>query len=159
MPKASWKDIAELIGIAAIVASLIFVGLQMRQAQQIAIAETYQQETASTYARAELAAMNAPLVEKANRGEGLTEAEYFVLSEYATARWNHAFFSRSHQSFLGRNTGGPIASVVLMICENPGLADIWADQSARMVVNSGPDGQLTQFVNEVNQAVSSRCGE
>ena len=27
----NWKDIAELIGIAAIVASLVFVGLQMRQ--------------------------------------------------------------------------------------------------------------------------------
>ena len=37
-----WKDIAELIGIAAIVASLIFVGLQMKQSQEIAIADQYQ---------------------------------------------------------------------------------------------------------------------
>ena len=39
MRKADWKSIAELIGIAAIVASLLFVGLQMRQSQEIAIAE------------------------------------------------------------------------------------------------------------------------
>lgn len=31
MNKPSWKDIAELVGIAAIVASLVFVGVQIRQ--------------------------------------------------------------------------------------------------------------------------------
>jgi len=38
----NWKDIAELVGIAAIVASLIFVGLQMQQTQKIALAAAYQ---------------------------------------------------------------------------------------------------------------------
>ena len=42
MKKKDWKDIAELIGIAAIVASLIFVGLQMKQTQEIALADAYQ---------------------------------------------------------------------------------------------------------------------
>lgn len=37
-----WKDLVELIGIVAIVASLLFVGLQMKQSQDIAIAEQYQ---------------------------------------------------------------------------------------------------------------------
>lgn len=37
------KDIAEMIGIAAIVLSLIFVGLQMKQSQEIAIAAQYQE--------------------------------------------------------------------------------------------------------------------
>ena len=35
MSKTGWKDIAELIGIAAIVASLVFVGLELRQTQQV----------------------------------------------------------------------------------------------------------------------------
>ena len=42
MIKSDWKAIAELIGIAAIVASLIFVGLQMKQSHEIAIADQYQ---------------------------------------------------------------------------------------------------------------------
>ena len=42
MKQHDWKAIAELIGIAAIVASLIFVGLQMKQSQDIAIADQYQ---------------------------------------------------------------------------------------------------------------------
>ncbi len=42
MAKSNWKDIAEIIGIAAIVASLIFVGLQMKQSHEIALADQYQ---------------------------------------------------------------------------------------------------------------------
>jgi hypothetical protein len=43
MSPGNWKDIAELIGIAAIVASLIFVGLQMQQSQEIAMGAQYQE--------------------------------------------------------------------------------------------------------------------
>ena len=41
MPKIGLKDTVELAGIAAIVASLVFVGLQIRQEQEIAIVDTY----------------------------------------------------------------------------------------------------------------------
>ncbi len=43
MSSGHWKDIAELIGITAIVASLIFVGLQMQQSQEIAMGAQYQE--------------------------------------------------------------------------------------------------------------------
>lgn len=42
------KEIAELIGIAAIVASLIFVGIQMRQTHEIAIANQYHSRAEAT---------------------------------------------------------------------------------------------------------------
>lgn len=41
LKKVDWKGTAELIGLAAIVASLIFVGLQMRQDQEIAETQAY----------------------------------------------------------------------------------------------------------------------
>jgi hypothetical protein len=47
MQRTNWKDIAELVGIAAIVASLIFVGLQMKQSQEIALSAAYQARTAT----------------------------------------------------------------------------------------------------------------
>lgn len=47
MKSASWKDIAELVAITAVVASLIFVGLQMRQTQEIAQATLYQMRSDS----------------------------------------------------------------------------------------------------------------
>ena len=43
MPSGNWRDIAELIGIGAIVASLIFVGLQLQQSQEIAVGSQYQE--------------------------------------------------------------------------------------------------------------------
>ncbi|MDX2478727.1 MAG: hypothetical protein QNK24_00150, partial [Desulfuromusa sp.] len=45
---SKWKDIAELIGITAIVLSLVFVGLQLRQSQLIAHSEIALQELEST---------------------------------------------------------------------------------------------------------------
>lgn len=45
MSKMSWKEIAEIIGVTAIVASLVFVGVELRQARQIAIADVYQQRS------------------------------------------------------------------------------------------------------------------
>ena len=39
MPGYNWKDIAELVGMTAIVASLIFVGLQLKQDRDLAITE------------------------------------------------------------------------------------------------------------------------
>lgn len=41
MKTNDWKSIAELIGLAAIVASLLFVGLQMKQSQEIALSQTH----------------------------------------------------------------------------------------------------------------------
>ena len=41
MKSGDWKSTAELIGISAIVASLIFVGLQMRQSQEIALSQAH----------------------------------------------------------------------------------------------------------------------
>ena len=42
MQFSKWKDIAELVGLVAIVASLVFVGLQLKQGQEIALATQYQ---------------------------------------------------------------------------------------------------------------------
>ena len=42
MQFSKWKEVAELVGLGAIVASLIFVGLQLKQSQEIALANQYQ---------------------------------------------------------------------------------------------------------------------
>ena len=42
MKNVTWKTVIETAGILAIVVSLVFVGLQLRQSQEIAIAAQYQ---------------------------------------------------------------------------------------------------------------------
>jgi hypothetical protein len=43
-----WKDVAELVGIAAIVASLLFVALQLKQSHEIALATQFQARAEAT---------------------------------------------------------------------------------------------------------------
>jgi hypothetical protein len=45
MGDLSWRQSAELVGMAAIVASLVFVGLQLKQSQDIAISTQYNSRT------------------------------------------------------------------------------------------------------------------
>jgi hypothetical protein len=65
LKSTNWKDTAELIGIAAIVASLIFVGWQMKQDRDIALAATYQERASATVAAA---------VSQANNPVGISAA-------------------------------------------------------------------------------------
>ena len=97
MKNTSWKDIAELIGIAAIVASLIFVGLQMRQTHEIALATLYQMR--SDAAREVRVAFLDPSkiyesVDKARAGEQLTDSDIRGFRSIAAITLNH--FENSH---------------------------------------------------------------
>jgi hypothetical protein len=48
MKMTDWKTTAELTGIAAIVASLVFAGLQLKLSQDIAVAAQYHDRAALT---------------------------------------------------------------------------------------------------------------
>ena len=84
MDTSKLNDWMQVIGIFAVVASLIFVGLEMRQAQVISMSQTYQSRTAaaaewnSAFA-ANPAALSA--FRKASEGneEGITTQEYDAL--------------------------------------------------------------------------------
>lgn len=45
LKRIDWRTSAELVGLAAIVVSLIFVGIELRQSQKIALAAQYQART------------------------------------------------------------------------------------------------------------------
>ncbi len=80
MRSTHWKDIAEVSGMAAIVASLAFVGLELRQSRQIAIADIYQQQSAlavqiQTRASEEL---YSRVLMKSVSGEPMSEAEAMI---------------------------------------------------------------------------------
>ncbi len=159
MRKADWKDIAEFVGIAAIVGSLIFVGLQMRQAQEIAIADGYTALQSSSYARSELLSANADLVEKANRGDALSEAEAFALDGFVTAIWHAEFFATARWEYLGRSTRGSEELLTDFFCENPGLIQSWRDGSDWQRDIGAPTNILSEFVARMDRRLASRCGK
>lgn len=75
MKEKNWKGIVELIGIAAIVGSLIFVGLQVRQDQQIAIAATFSTAIEATSNLATLIETNSETWKKGLDGGELSAAD------------------------------------------------------------------------------------
>ena len=100
MKNVTWMDVIVVVGIVAIVGSLIFVGMQMRQSQRIATADYYQQQAVAARENSELALMHSDLVAKANRGEILTDADSFVLNKYVISQWQSAFFSKRRSEYL-----------------------------------------------------------
>ncbi len=105
MKKKDWKDTAELIGIAAIVASLIFVGLELRQSQEIALSEAYQArasiEVANASAMASIPEYLSGLAKIVDGGStaDLTSAEYIAHQHYLAAMlgiWENDFYQ--HES-------------------------------------------------------------
>ena len=56
-----WKDVADLVGVAAIVASLIFVGLQLKQDRKLGMADITSARTESAVVFTQLVIDNREL--------------------------------------------------------------------------------------------------
>lgn len=80
MTRSDWKDVAEFVGIIAIVASLIFVGLELKQGHDIARADVHLQRAALAMAANQ--SVNDPAVQavitKVIAGDSLTVGERLV---------------------------------------------------------------------------------
>lgn len=100
MASRKFKETAELVGIASLVASLIFVGLELRQSHQVALAEVYQArsglaiEVQSTYLASERL---QDAVIKMLAGDALTPAERLLV----TRSWNPwlTYFENNHYQY------------------------------------------------------------
>jgi hypothetical protein len=123
----NWKDVAEFIGIAAIVASLIFVGLQLRQDFGIARSQVWSERN---MLRAELASLiteNPEVWTKGLNGDDLSEPE---TAQFEAIFVVYLFKESTH--FLQRNDGispGPPEDLshqfASMIMTFPGLGSVW----------------------------------
>ncbi len=96
----NWKDGAELVGIVAIVASLVFVGIQLKQSQDIAASQIYQERTNASVAAAIAIAQNKDIISAMVKGgsndfESITSAEQIAtviaISGYAML-WDNAYY-------------------------------------------------------------------
>ena len=129
MTPRHWKDIVEIVGIAAIIASLIFVGLQLKQEQQIALSEIIQADEGSS-TRLDLAVVeNADLWLKANSGELLTERESLIMNRLVAAMYRRASKEVQMRRNLGQYADFAIIDFAIELHENPGARSIWEEQA------------------------------
>lgn len=86
MKTVTWREAFELVGIVAVVASLVFVGLQLQQSHEIALAEIYQMRT-STVADLNLEMAANPLIVAAHTKRNDDRlAEIDAAEQYAASR-------------------------------------------------------------------------
>ncbi|NIU08769.1 MAG: hypothetical protein GWN81_07945 [Phycisphaerae bacterium] len=104
MNTTDWKGYAELVGIAAIVASLIFVGVQLQQDRQIAIGEALT-NFAESYSNVLLQSSEyAEILAKTQSEDKLTDAELIVLRHLVEVQEMNAYLqSAAIQSFSDRS--------------------------------------------------------
>ena len=106
MNRTNWKEYAELIGIAAIVASLIFVGQQMRLDRRIAIGGAWLQHVESQQSLAELINENSELWIRGLNGEELSPVDELKFDEIVFAVQS-GFTSRYARSAMGIRDAAP----------------------------------------------------
>ena len=126
MNTANWKDIVELAGIAAIVASLIFVGIELRQSQRIAYAEQEGAQIADFLVRDELISSKANLIIKLNQGEELSDVEEIEAERLILSIYSMSFFTNQRAFYLDHpGVGVPEQSLAILLYQNPGLRTLW----------------------------------
>jgi len=157
MNTTNWKDIAELLGIAAIVASLIFVGMQLRQDRQIANSDSLAAEQILDIEVAALIDQRRDVWRKGLTGEPLSEDEKvsFDLMAYALFR-QHANDFRRQLEFGRAGESFIVKSYAFFIYQNMGLR-AWFDslvnvRAHRNLAFGGP-ADVRFFPSIVNDAL------
>ena len=158
MAKASWRDTAELVGIIAIVASLVFVGLQLRQEQRIGQSQIGQADEASSTLLDLAIAENADIWLKSNNGEPLTKRDDLIMNRLVGAMYRRARIEAVMRRTLGQSGFSPIVDFAVDLYENPGARAIWEKQAAREALFFGelrPDDTFRQsYQEEVRRELS-----
>ena len=139
-----WKSVAEVIGGAAIVGSLIFVGLQIEQEQDIALSEINLSLLASQIDLNNSIGDHADIWVRGSAGEALEEPERIIFDGLLK---NMAYLARTDWRQYGRFDQTrfvqvAIADFALHLYQNPGARQSWttrgdADEKNRALLISG----------------------
>ena len=97
------KDVVETVGIISIVASLIFLGIQVKQAQEVALSETDAAMLESGLQLTSLVVEHADVWRRGSAGELLSEPEATIFRKLVEAHGNVAFMNYQQAGRLGES--------------------------------------------------------
>jgi len=133
MKSTNLKDFAELFGIAAIVASLVFVGIQMMQDQAIATAEGDLINAANKIERNAAVIEHPDIWARGLSGAESTESEAVIFRNLVRNTYDVAFFEASRMYRLGVGRIGEIvvADFSAFLFRSPGARRVWLEENAK----------------------------
>lgn len=122
MTFSAWKDAAELVGIFAIVVSLIFVGVQLQQDRNIALTGMSSNAVGNSAEIAALLQDNGDLWRRGLDGDELSEAERVEFHAIvASVEWHLTSEFLTARAFGGRDADGFIRDYAFALYVHPGL--------------------------------------
>ena len=128
-----WKDAAELVGILAIVCSLIFVGLQLQQDRDIALTGFWSGAVGNSAEIAALLEGNGGLWRRGLDGEALSESEIVEFNAIATAvEWHLSSEYQRARAFGDRDADAYVRDYGFAIYSYPGLRRYFRDSIDRI---------------------------
>ena len=127
MKSASWKDIAELIGLAAIVASLVFVGMELRQTQKDSRIESGLTRAGWFFENRNAINDHAGVWVKAYSGEPLSEEESVIFSNLIRNIHTNNRFSWSRERTLGSTSDYPAHELAWILSKSPAAVQAWEE--------------------------------
>ena len=163
MARVDWKGIAEIVGVSAIVASLIFVGLQIRQEQNVAVSQIYQTTMAAQVEIHIAMVEHADLLAKARNPDELTDAERIAVEELIESWAARSFFEFVSARRLDEGVwSGPVNIFAFQLADNPGLHQLWSEKTRRkerFYTQFNQGAAFFEFNDLVRQKLASLQGE
>ena len=156
MSKVDWKTAVEIVGISAIVVSLVFVGLQVRQDREIAVAQNMLSVVEAKKHWVEVMTPNSSIWLKANSEMALTPEEreiYWWMAHALEVQYFVDWF-RAEQ-VPGANSADNFAyAFALVLDRNPGLLDYWHQKLDEWALQTEYSGvEVDGWSDSVNRAL------
>lgn len=123
----NWRVILEIIGFVAIVASLVFVGIELSQSRAIAIGDgnlvNAQIQVESNNAISE----HSVVWTRGNSGQELTESDAVIFNNLVKNKAIHAFmeYARLDQLEFDEAADSVAAQFAVFLSQNPGALQVW----------------------------------
>lgn len=133
MTSMKWRDDAEVVGIGAIVASLIFVGLQLRQDQKIAASQVFAEYVATGIGYQSTIAEHSEILVKGNSGAQLDEVEQHKLRILVQGAEDRIFQHGQAVGPLGLGMGRSERLFASFLYRNPIARVAWGQVGEDMV--------------------------
>lgn len=122
-----FNEIAELVGIVAIVASLVFVGLQMQQSYKLAVSDNFLQMVANQIAANEAIAEHPDVFLRGNAAEEMSPEEMAIfegqVGNLATMNWHVTEWNREMGKEIWAETD--VVEFALYLHRSPGAYEVW----------------------------------
>jgi hypothetical protein len=123
--KMGYREVAEIVGVASIVGSLIFVGMEMNQTQQIALNERSYSMVESGIEQYNSIIGHPDIWARGNAGEDMTNADMVVYEYQIQTVWHIAFWNTQTQRRFGSNLDIALNDFAGFLHRNPGARVTW----------------------------------